>query len=397
MAPTTAAIRAHNLGIVLDALRERRPVSRAELSARTGLSKPTVAGALRAFLATGLIHEYGRTTGRRGPSASLYDLVPQSVLVLAVDIGARYLRSELADLDGVPVDEVSLRLPHPSAAAVLACLDELRERITDCAERIAATVVGTPGVIDPATGRITSAPNIGDWEGILPEPVLSDALGLPVRVENDVNLACLGEQAAGRGRGVDSFAYLNVGTGLGAGIVLDGRLHRGAHGAAGEIGYLPVGPAPLAPEEHIHGGPMETRLSTQGLTQTAERLAEELDTQVPRPFDIQALFDAARTRDPLGRAVVTHTAREIAVCVAGLTSVVDLELVLLGGGIGSGDELLLPDVRATVTKLVPLPPRIERAALGERAIRTGAVAVALEEARRTVVWRLVQAEPIAAR
>jgi predicted NBD/HSP70 family sugar kinase len=345
------------------------------------------------FERAGLVREYGRTTGRRGPSASLYDLVPEAVLVLGVDIGARHVRSVLADLDAQPVEEITLRLPRARAGEVLAAVKEIRDRIGDLQARTELAVVGSPGVIDPASGRIGSAPNIEGWDGILAEAVLLEALRLPVRVENDVNLASLGEQAFGKGRGVDSFAYLTVGSGLGAGIVLNGHLHRGARGASGEVGYLPVGEDPFALANRARGGPMETRLSSQGLVEAAERLAERFETSVPRPFDPQALFEAARSGDPLGRAVVAQAARQIAVCIAGLTAVVDLELVLLGGGIGASGELLLPDIRSAVSDLVPAPPRIERAGLGERAVRTGAVAVALDIARQRVLRRFLEAEP----
>jgi predicted NBD/HSP70 family sugar kinase len=383
---TSAAIREHNLGAVLEALRDTRPASRSELALRTGLSKPTVAGALRTFEGVGLVREYGRTTGRRGPSASLYDLVPEAVVVLGIDIGARYVRAVLADLDGDPVDEQTIRLAQPRADDVLAAVREIGSWVEGHAARTELAVVGSPGVVDPATGRIASAPAIAGWEGVAAEAALADALGVAVRIENDVNLAALGEQAAGAGAGVESFAYLNVGSGLGAGIVLHGRLHRGARGAAGEVGFLPVGDDPFAAGR---SGAMEERLSTQGLVATAERLAATTPTSVERPFDVRALFDAARTGDPLGRALVAQAAREVAVCVAGITSVVDLDLVLLGGGIGASDELLLPDVRRAVAELVPAPPRIERATLGERAVRTGAIAVALETARQTMIRRLV--------
>jgi predicted NBD/HSP70 family sugar kinase len=386
---TSAAIREHNLGAVLEALRAARPASRSELALRTGLSKPTVAGALRTFEGAGLVREYGRTTGRRGPSASLYDLVPEAVVVVGIDIGARYVRSVLADLDGHPVDELTLRLAEPRAEDVLATVAEIAAWVGGQAARTELAVVGSPGVVDPSTGRIASAPAIAGWEGVAAEAALAEALGVQVRIENDVNLAALGEQAAGAGAGVDSFAYLNVGSGLGAGIVLHGRLHRGARGAAGEVGFLPVGDDPFADGRGRHAGAMEARLSSRGLVETAERLAATTPTAVERPFDVRALFDAARTGDALGRAVVAQAAREVAVCVAGLTSVVDLELVLLGGGIGASEELLLPDVRTAVAGLVPSPPRIERATLGERAVRTGAVAVALEAARQTMIRRLV--------
>jgi predicted NBD/HSP70 family sugar kinase len=386
---SSTAIREHNLGAVLAAFGDGRPASRTDLALRTGLSKPTVAAALRTFQEVGLVREFGRTTGRRGPSASLYDLVPGKVLVLGIDIGARYLRWVLADLDGESVDEDTVRLDRPLAADVLECVREIGRRVAESGVELA--VVGSPGVVDPASGRIGAAPNIVGWEGLSAEAVLSDALALPVRVENDVNLAALGEQAAGAGRAVDSFAYLNVGSGLGAGIVLHGQLHRGARGAAGEVGFLPVGEDPFGASRGLHGGAMEARLSSQGLVETAERLAETTPTSVTRPFDVRALFDAARTGDALGRAVVGQAARELAICVAGVTSVVDLELVLLGGGIGASDELLLPDVRSAVAELIPTPPQIERASLGERAVLTGAVAVAVGAARQTLIGRLVAA------
>jgi predicted NBD/HSP70 family sugar kinase len=396
--PPTAstAIREQNLRAVLEALRERRPASRADLALLTGLSKPTVGTALRRFESAGLVRQYGRTTGRRGPSASLYDLVPDAVLVLGIDIGARYVRGVLCDLNGDPVEELTLQLARPHADEVLESVREIARRIATVIDRTELAVAGSPGVVDPATGRISAAPNIEGWDGVLAEHVLADALGLPVRVDNDVNLAALGEHRAGAGRDVESFAYVNIGSGLGAGIILHGRLHRGARGAAGEVGFLPVGDDPFAATQREHAGAMEARLSSHALVELAERLtATTTASTLSAPFDVQSLFDAARTGDPLGRAVVAHAAREIAVCVAGLTSVVDLELVLLGGGIGINGELLLPDVRTATAKLVPAPPQIECAALHERAVRTGAIAVGLEVTRRNVVHRLVRSEATA--
>ena len=393
---SSAGIRERNLRAVLDTLRERRPVSRADLALRTGLSKPTVSAALRAFEQRGLVREYGRTTGRRGRSASLYDLVPESVLVVGIDIGARHVRAVVGELDGRAVDEFSLDLAEPRASDVLSVVAEIGTRIRPLADRTELAVVGSPGVVDPATGRIGAAPNIADWEGVAAEPVLGEALGLRVRVENDVNLAALGEQARGAGASVESFAYLNIGSGLGAGIVLDGRLHRGARGAAGEVGFLPIGDDPIRGSRLAQGGAMEARLSSRGLVESAEELAATTTTSVTRPFEVEALFEAARRGDPLGRAIVGRAAEEIAVCVAALTAVVDLELVLLGGGIGASEELLLPDVRAAAALLLPSPPRIERASLGDRAVGTGAIAVALEEARQSVIRRLVDADaPVA--
>src|SRR4051812_23301503 len=175
-----AGIRERNLSAVLDALSAARPASRGDVADRTGLSKPTVGTALRTLESAGVVREFGRTTGRRGPSASLYDLVPSAVLVLGVDIGARYVRAELADLDGAAVDALTLALPRPNAAELLERMREIRGWVGDRADRTELAVVGSPGVVDPATGRISAAPNIEGWEGVLAASVLGDVLSLPV-------------------------------------------------------------------------------------------------------------------------------------------------------------------------------------------------------------------------
>lgn len=393
----SAAIRERNLHALIAALGDRTAASRGDLALATGLSKPTVGSGVRTLADAGLVREFGRTTGRRGPSASLYELVPDSVRVLGVDLGARYTRGVLANLHSETLDEVTIRLDSAHVGSVLSSLRELRDRLVPARAAVEIAVVGSPGVVDPATGRIGSAPNLEGWEGVVAERVISDTLGVPALVENDVNLAALGEQAEGAGRGIDSFAYLAVGSGLGAGLVLGGQLHRGARGGAGEVGYLPVDDEPRAVDAAAHGGAMEDRLSSRALLRLAADLAPSTETTLTPPFELPAVFEAARAGDPLGRAVVTAAAHRLAVCVAGIAAIVDVELVLIGGGIGSNQDLLLPEARPAVARLLPVAPRLAPAALGDRAVRRGAVAVAAHAAQARVVRRLVQREAAAVR
>jgi predicted NBD/HSP70 family sugar kinase len=138
---------------------------------------------------------------------------------------------------------------------------------------------------------------------------------------------------------------------------------------------------------------VEARPSERPLGKTAERLSATTPSTLRPPFGVESLFEAARIGDALSRAVVAHAARATAVCIAGITSVVDLELVLLGGGIGiHGGDLLLPEIRDATAELVPAPPAIEQATLGDRAVEVGAVSVALEVARPTIVRRLLHRE-----
>jgi predicted NBD/HSP70 family sugar kinase len=375
-----AELRARNLRAVLGALRATPRLSRAELAARTGLSKPTVGSALRALEDAGLVCEAGRTTGRRGPSASLHEVVADAVLVLGLGIGAGRVRAVAADLAGDVHDEIDVPLDRADAEHVIAAMTAVRERLGD--PRVELAVAGSPGVLDPRSGRIRSSPTLAGWEGAKAEAVLRQGLGVPTLVENDVNLAALGELARGAGRGRSSFAYLSVGAGLGAGLVLGGRLHRGRHGAAGEVGYLAVGPDPMG-EARPDRGPMEARLSDDAVADIARRLGPDV------PRDPGALYALARQGDPLAAAAVQRIAEAIAVCVASITAVVDLELVLLGGAIGAHDDLLLDPVRTATAALVPYAPDIAAAELGERAVLVGAAALGAERALAATVGRLV--------
>lgn len=372
------ALRQASVSTVLDALQKQPRCSRAELAQLTGLSKPTVATALAALEGGGLVRERGRTTGRRGPSASLYEFVADAALVLGIDVGAHQVRAVLADLDEKPQADAEAALEVADAEQLLRVIGELAGQLRRSTTEL--VIVGSPGIVDPGSGRIRSCPQIDGWEGIEAERVLSDLLGIRTTVENDVNLAALGELARGAGQGRASFAYLNVGSGLGAGLVIDGRLYRGRHGAAGEVGYLAVGADPAANTTSSQGA-MERRLSHEALVS----FARSLDPDAPR--DPRELFARARRGDRLGRAVVAEATEALSVCIASINAVVDLDLVLVGGGIGLQSDVLIEPLRASTAALVPYPPEILPGALGDQATLSGAAAIGAQLARRQLVSR----------
>jgi predicted NBD/HSP70 family sugar kinase len=369
-------VRERSIRAVLSALRARPRSSRAELAAATGLSKPTVASALDDLIETEVVRTQGRTTGRRGPSAQLYETVASAVQALAVHIGAHRVRAARVDMDGTQTAETSIALTHPDGASVLAALSELRDQI-DPARPVELAVIGSPGILEPDGGRIRSSPNIAGWEGISVQTAIGRELGLPVLVENDVNLAALGEHMLGAGRGCRSFAYLNIGSGLGAGLVLDGRLYRGHHGAAGEVGYLSTGGTATLPT-----APMEELLSARALA----RYASDYAADAPR--DPTVLLDLARRGDPLGTAVIVRLGDALTQCIASLAAVVDLELVLLGGGIGTHADLLIEPTQRAVSQRVPYAPTIRTGALGDGAVLAGAAAVGARAAVDALIARI---------
>jgi predicted NBD/HSP70 family sugar kinase len=364
---------------VLDAIRTHAPISRAEISRRVGISKPTVSGALRSLVAAGLVRETENGSDRPGYGAIFFEPVPDAALAMGVDIGARFLRGAICDLGGRVLARLDIELAGADATTIVGATADLQRRLLAAAElapeAVASAVVGVPGMIERVSGRVRLADNVHGLEQLDVGAELTAVLGLPVTVENDVNLAALGEQWRGVGRGVDDFVFLSIGTGLGAGLVLRGELHRGHHGAAGEIDYA------LGAVDEAGTDP-----SAPAVSALAARLAGEdrFPTTLSPPFDAPAVFAAARAGDALARAVVDEEARRIAMQVAPIAAVADVGLVVLGGGIGANADLLLAPVRSLLERLVPYPPHVVVSSLGDAAVLTGALALGLRKALDSV-------------
>ena len=240
-----ALIRAMNEQLLLEHIRAAGPYSRADLARVSGLSKPTVSLALANLERAGLIRLAGQRTGVPGRSALLYEVRPEAGFVLGLDIGLRYLRGAVADLAGVVRARESREV---RAASVRDRVSELVRLAADLSERagispaaVIQTVVGSPGVYDRQRDVIALTGGLPGWDR--PEALarLREAFGPGLAIENDVDAAALAERALGHGRDVDNFAFVHVGTGIGMGLVLGGRLHRGVHGVAGEIAFMPLG------------------------------------------------------------------------------------------------------------------------------------------------------------
>jgi predicted NBD/HSP70 family sugar kinase len=272
--------------------------------------------------------------------------------VIGVDLGGSNLRAGLVDASGDAVAELAEPTVDGDAAAVVAQLGELGRRLADGAgagwDEIAGIGVGVPGVL--VRGALQMAPNLPPFGDLDLATALSVELGAAVLVDNDVNMATVGEHRHGLGDGVDDFVFVAVGTGVGMGIVSGGRLVRGAHGAAGEIGSMPLGDGIV--EDAAGGRALERRY--------AERTGRTLSAQ-----QVFAAGDAAAA------AVLDEQARAVALAVAAVQTVLDPELVVIGGGIGSRDDFIAR-VRAHVNNTSSEPVRIEPSALGERAGVIGA-------------------------
>jgi predicted NBD/HSP70 family sugar kinase len=361
---------------VYETIRTAAPVSRAEISRQAGISKPTVSLALQALVDAGLVRETEPEPGRTRYGAVFFEPVAEAALVLGLDLGARFLRGAICDLSGSVRARQDVELPNVEVENALTAIAKLRTSLVDASnlpgDIIDTVVAGVPGVVEP-TGKLSLATNVRGLEGRHFAAELEGVLGLPVTLDNDINLAARGEQWLGVARGVDDFVFLSIGTGLGAGLVLRGELHRGRNGAAGELDLVAAGR-----DDDIDP-------CAAGVTALTARLAADgVATSLTAPYDARSVFGAARAGDTLGKLVIEETARRIALHIVALAAVTDVALVVLGGGIGTNGDLLLDPIRRRLADWLPFPPRVEVSGLGDAAVLTGALAAGLELARERV-------------
>ncbi|WP_410573674.1 ROK family protein [Amycolatopsis sp. cmx-4-61] len=400
-------MRALNQRLVLERLRGRGEATRPRIAADTGLSKPTVGQALLDLEQHGLVRATGRSLAGPGRAAVVYRAAPDAGHVVGVDIGRRVLRVAVADLDG----SIVARLDEPnrcrSASALVRTVRESVARAVDSAglrpHDVVSTVVGTPGVPDPASGTVHRAPNLPGWErrGVLHELVSAlAAAGSDVVVENDANLCAVGEHALGAALGVDVLVCLTVGTGIGMGLLVDGKLFRGAHGAAGEIADLPFGPlssgplpsgSPSSGSASSGSAPSGAAVRRPGPVETAAAghavLAAARSLGLAKAKSAKDVFRLARAGDERAVRVVEEEAEKLAYVVSAVTAVLDPRLIVLGGGIGGNADLLAGPMRRALAATIPAVPDIVAGQLGEDAVLAGAIATALETARELVFDR----------
>src|SRR5580693_6519773 len=391
---TPSLLRELNDRAALDLLLPGTPLTRTQISEQTRVSKVTVAQMLTRLEDRGLVSVVGQQEGGRGPNAALYSVVPSSAYVAGLYVEMDLVSAGVADVTGRVVAEVSV---NPNNAAnpvelVRSAVDRACRTAGVEMNRLSAFVIGSPGVVDPRTGDPQLAVNLPDWhEGVLDS--LRGALDRPVIIENDVNLAALAERSLGAARDRGDFVLVWIGIGLGMAAFLDGKLHRGACGAAGEIGYLPVPGAPLQEDvRHPANGGLQSLVGANvvrmlaGVFGFAAPTAEEAVSAA-----VQAASGSASNGPMLNGSAATvaraeeflsEIARRVALGVASVSVVLDPGLVVLGGNVGlAGGAPLADRVAAEVARICPASPRVVPTAVAGAPVLRGAMLAAVDQAR----------------
>jgi predicted NBD/HSP70 family sugar kinase len=370
---------------VLETIFRKGPITRPEIAAATDLSKPTVSAAVSRLEQGGLVHAAGRRAGQRGRKPVAYVVSSRAGFVVGADIGGTNVRVATADLFGEPISDLKRPTAKDGSRAVGVQILEMVTEVIDQASAVHGRPLtlgmSSPGIVDQASGRITSlAYNVAPEGGFDPLEVIRDRFDLPVLVENNVNLAAVGEKWFGLARGVSTMVFIAIGAGIGMGIIIDDELVRGAHGAAGEICYLPLVGDPFNPRHRLHGG-LEDEIGAAGIVAAFNERRSQDDPQLA---SVHEVFELAGTGNLAAQSVVDHVASRLGTAIATVCAILDPELVVLGGGIGASPMLLRP-VRGSAAALVPITARIETSLLGERAALQGAIAVALHAARTVLL------------
>jgi glucokinase len=375
------SLRALNLDEILRVVMQRQEAfTRAELVAATGLSSPTVGSLLAELTQRGLVRDLGPGPSSGGRRPSFMEFDTRYGFVAGIDLGPATTRLAVADLSG---ERSALRV-LPTAEGLRP--RELLERTARALQglvreahvppgRLLAVGAAAPGAVDQQKDVVTLAPNLPGWSRVPMRRVLQDALETPVVVENDVNLAVLGERWKGAARGHDTCVFINLDAGIGAGVVVNGALHRGHHSLAGEIGLMCMGPQYLQ-QDFGNRGCLETLAGQSAL---AARWSGARG-QAPEHW-LPDLFQAAERGRREARQAVLETARLVGIATANLSLVLDPSLIVLGGSLAMYGPSLVREVRRIVEGRLPTPAKVVVSALGEEAPLWGSLLVADREAR----------------
>ncbi|MFD7667953.1 ROK family transcriptional regulator [Streptomyces sp. NPDC059788] len=368
----------------LDLLASQGPLTRTQIGELTGLSKPTASQLLGRLEAAGLVRTTGNVTGRPGPNAQLYEVNPDAAYVAALAVDQGGISAAVADVTGrvlgeerVGTDAVDEGAPRRTAQLVASAVDGALAKAGLGRERLHGAVIGTPGALDPQTGVLRYAPHLPGWHARALKEELAGVLGVPIVIENDVNLAAVAEQHGGAAQDFDDFVLVWADEGVGAAIVLGGQLLRGATGGAGEIGYMPLPGAPLARDGDRSAARPDAGGGFQRLvgSPSVVELAREYGAEDVRTVEEAMAVDAVRA----------EVARRLATGLAAVVAVVDPRLVVLSGGVAQAGGAALRDlVEEEFTGLALPRPEIRISNIEGNPMLTGALRAALAEARNTV-------------
>jgi len=376
---TTGLIRRLNRCAILDQIRSCSPISRVEISRNLSMSMPTVMRLVDGLIAEDLVRPLPSVAPSGGRPRALLAFNGTSFSVIGIDLGGVKMFGTVADLSG-NIQFEKYKSCKDTNSESLTCLFELIEELINAprpeTQRIRGIGIGAAGVTKNPEGVVEWAPSLG-WRNLPLKKILEERYGLPVFVENDVNLAALGEYGFGSSKGASSLVCISIGTGIGSGIVINRAIYRGFHQAAGEIGYLLPDRNALKMKYHQFGA-LDTVASGSGIAESGKKRLIDLGFPVPEEFSAEYVFESAAKGQSWAIDVVADAIDYFSLAIASVIAVLDPEVIVLGGGVTKSSDGLIPPIIERLKDSLATLPRIEKSILGTRATVLGAIILVLD-------------------
>ncbi len=365
-------------GLVLKIIEQNGPISRADIGKIIGLTPPAISAIVKNLIERDIVREIGKGDSSGGKKPILLQINSEIAFMIAVDLGGENgIRAALMDLSyNIVHEKFSPKIESfhsqklKNTLSVL--LEDFIKEINIPVKKLLHICIGVPGIIDFKERKVTAAPYL-NWEISLDDLILSE-IGIPIILENDVNLMALGEKVKGVAREYDNFVFVGERTGIGAGIIINGKIYQGANNAAGEIGYLFIDPR-YAPEHPRDYGCLEKLASYKVIVEKARK---KIDNQI-RAIEV---FKLAAEGNNIALEIIKETLKFLAYGIGNISCILNPELVIIGGGISILPSTFLEEIRIKLQKIIPFVPRIEFSRLGEDGVLIGAAVKVFEPLKK---------------
>lgn len=373
---TSSAMREINRSAILEIIRQESPIARTTIASRLDVSLPTVMRIVDQLIEEGFVRLHGDSEWSGGRRRSLLEFNGDGFVVLGVDLGGTKMYGAISDLSGNIIEEMSVErhgtTGEESYDRLIELIDTLMMSPRLQGRRVRGIGVGAPGITLHQEGIVKWAYAL-NWHDFPLKDRLVERYGLPIIVDNDVNLAALGELWFGAGQNSQNMILVAIGTGIGAGIIVNRALYRGAHEASGEIGHMIPGCEFLG-KDYLDFGALESVASGTGIAERAQIYFKSHPAQAFKDKLLaEDVFKAARNDQEWAWTIVNEVVDYLAIAIANLAVAFDPELIVLGGGVARSADLLVEPILKRIETTIPTQPKIVISNLGLRAAAMGAV------------------------
>jgi len=381
MSATVGLMRNINRSAILELIRKESPITRSKIARCLNVSFPTVVRIVDDLMEEGLIKSsdaYEESTGGRPPE--LLEFNGQAHAVVGIDLSGTKILGAVSDLSGNIQEERQIAhkegaSPEYHLAHLCEVIDALLASPRPADQEVRGIGVGAPGVTLVPNGVVTWAPSFG-WRDLPLQDILNERFDVPVFVENDVNLAALGELGFGCDHRVTNLVSIAVGTGIGAGIIIDGALYRGHNQGAGEVCYMLPGVEFLG-RRYDEFGALESLASVTGIVKRAKEICALEEANGVENITVEDVFEAAREGVPWAQKVIDDTVDYLSLAIVNISTTLDPEIIILGGEVTGSSDLLIEAIRQRLEGIVPFVPQVVASSLGPRAVVMGAIMLVL--------------------